>query len=793
MRRFKNIFRRRFSAIICLAVFFGGVAPLHQANAADGQLPGGIVVYGRGFGHGRGLSQYGSFGWATASGWSWEQIIDFYYGGATGNTRSSLEAPNQEMSIWLSVLNAKQTGVVSDSGTMRLVEDPDQARRFTSMIAREKTGTERVYQVWGSAERKCLAEADVPEASGFALIGEFSGQASFSTNASQDSAGAALEMVGLCEPKANNFNQVRYYRGLIRAMNNTKNENRTINIARLDDYLRGVVPRESPSRWGDAAGGAGMNALRAQAVAARSYSVTENRYPGLAKTCDTQDCQVYGGAALRTALNATPAILETANTDRAVLETAGIIIRSPQGQTVRTEFSSSNGGRTAGGAFPAQVDQGDLAANSSLMVWSRGFSAAQIAAKYPQIGILTSVATTNDGLGGDWGGYAVEVTVTGTTGAVKMSGWSFRTALDLPSPWFGVTPIFGAPLDAGAVGAMLFVGDSVGESIATEFSAIVTPAYPSINFQAILNRCMVGPSCVTPDKGLPDALAVINSLTPEQFPTIAMIQLGYNDDPTTMSSDVTQVVNALNSRNVQRIVFINLSTRRTSQNYALSNAAFATAAATNPNVSVLDWNTASSASSQSRWFRDDVHLTTTGRAEFALFLRNQLDALRTQGLITANASNVLPLAVPLITGNRGAPVSTLQKALNTALGLKKKQKLSTDGNFGKGTATAVAKLEELKGLPIDGIADAAVFAALGIDSTTFSLGLKSHHTSVAAAQTALSRVLAVKMKADGIFGSGTATQLKKFQKTVGLKQTGVIDRTTWLSLLAASAAVVTTK
>ena len=105
----------------------------------------------------------------------------------------------------------------------------------------------------------------------------------------------------------------------------------------------------------------------------------------------------------------------------------------------------------------------------------------------------------------------------------------------------------------------------------------------------------------------------------------------------------------------------------------------------------------------------------------------------------------------------------------------------------------MAKLEEIKGLPIDGIADAAVLTALGIDAPTFSLGLKSNHTSVAAAQTALSRVLAVKMKADGIYGSGTAKQLKKFQKTVGLKQTGVIDQTTWLSLLAASAAVVTTK
>ena len=43
------------------------------------------------------------------------------------------------------------------------------------------------------------------------------------------------------------------------------------------------------------------------------------------------------------------------------------------------------------------------------------------------------------------------------------------------------------------------------------------------------------------------------------------------------------------------------------------------------------------------------------------------------------------------------------------------------------------------------------------------------------------------MKADGIFGTGTAKQVKRFQKSVGLKQTGVIDRTTWLSLLAASA------
>ena len=37
-----------------------------------------------------------------------------------------------------------------------------------------------------------------------------------------------------------------------------------------------------------------MNALRAQAVAARSFALSQNRY-SYAKTCDTSSCQVYGG------------------------------------------------------------------------------------------------------------------------------------------------------------------------------------------------------------------------------------------------------------------------------------------------------------------------------------------------------------------------------------------------------------------------------------------------------------------------------------------------------------------
>jgi SpoIID/LytB domain protein len=771
------------TALIATTVF-GGVTGVH---ADEGQIPAAIIINGRGNGHGRGLSQYGAYGWATAVGWSWQQILDFYYGGSTGNTVAPIDDPGQVMTVVLAAMNGAQTAVVADANNAVFLQDPIPGRTWTSLVAREVS--QRVYRVWGSAERKCPNTSEDPTFVGFSLIGDVAEVASFTTQVGSDSAAAPTSVIGLCEPRTNGKNKIRYYRGEIRAVNKTNNDNRTINAVVLEDYVRGVVPRESPAEWGAAAGGTGMNALRAQAVAARSYAATENRYAGLARTCDSQDCQVYGGSALRESVNGAIVTLENAYTDQAVAETASMVIRAGNGAVVRTEFSSSNGGRTAGGAFPVNLDSGDLASDpvNSLLVWTRVLSAAQILAKYPQIGTLTSVVTTHDGLGGDWNGYAVSVAINGTTGSVTLSGWDFKTAFDLPAPWYETSPVFGASFDAAPVGSMLFVGDSVGESIAPEFAAIVSPAYPGVNYQALTNRCMVGPSCVAASVGKPDALSIINSLTPEQIPRIAIVQLGYNDDPNSFQGDVDQVVNALNSRGVQRIVFVNLSTRRESRNYPLSNAVLSSAAQTYSNVSVLDWNAASSAATQSRWFRDDVHLTTTGRGEFAVFLRTQLDALRAAGLITNGSATVIPLGVPLIKGNRGDVVKTLQAALNAYLKLPKRKRLAVDGQLGKGTVTAVRTVEQANALPVDGIADEAVLAILGIDINTIVLNRGTRHSTVATAQTALARVLKVKVKSDGIYGSGTATLVKRFQKSVGLKPTGSINRTTWLALLAAAA------
>ena len=770
--------------LITVAVAFAAIATLTPTSPLRAQevVPNAVVVYGRGNGHGRGMSQWGAFGWATTQGWSWQQILSFYY---PGLAQGALADPGKEMSIHLSTMDNAQTAVVADASNALFVQDPVPGRAWTSLVAREIG--DRVYRVWGSMERKCPS-ADDPAAEGFAVIADVPTVASFATTTSRDPASAGNLAVGLCEPRTNGRNKIRYYRGEIRAVNNARGQNRTINALPLESYLRGVVPRESPAEWGSAAGGAGMNALRAQAVAARSYAATENRYAGLARTCDTESCQVYGGTMVREALNTAPTVLEHPLTDQAIAETAGVAILR-NGNPVRTEFSATNGGRTAGGEFPVQADPGDAVTESlnSLFVWTRIISAPAIQAKWPQIGSLVGVRTAHDGQGGDFGGYTTGVSIVGTAGTVNVSGWTFKSTFDLPAPWFGVNPIGGAAFDAAPVGSILFLGDSVGESITAEYASVVVPAYPRTNFQARSNRCLVGAGCIQSAGVQPDGISIINSLPADQFPNVVVVQLGYNDDPATFSGDVDQVVNALNSRGVQRVVFVNLSTRRTTSNFTLSNQVLAAAAARYPNVSVLDWNAASSAPSQYRWFRDGVHLTPTGRAEFTLWIRGQLDALRSQGLITIGGGTIVPLGAPMSLGNRGDNVTRLQNALNTYLQTPKRKRLRADGVMGKTTVAAVSAAEAKAGLAVDGVADEQLLAILGIDPASIVIKRGTRHPSVATAQTALARVLNVRVKADGVYGPATVNLVRRFQKMAGVKANGNLNAATWQLLLNASA------
>src|SRR5262249_28307038 len=130
------------------------------------------------------------------------------------------------------------------------------------------------------------------------------------------------QLLAACEPSG----IVRSYRGDLIATSGTAGEDRTVNVLPIETYLRGVVGSEMPHAWGTAGGGRGAAALRAQAVAARSYALVQNRY-SYAKTCDTQTCQVYAGAAQRNGVNGAVTMREYATTDTAVATTAGAVRR----------------------------------------------------------------------------------------------------------------------------------------------------------------------------------------------------------------------------------------------------------------------------------------------------------------------------------------------------------------------------------------------------------------------------------------------------------------------------------
>ena len=100
-----------------------------------------------------------------------------------------------------------------------------------------------------------------------------------------------------------------------------------VNSLPLDSYLRGVVPDESPPSWP-------LEALKAQAVAARTYAVATMKPAATFDLYPDTRSQVYGGVAA-----------EVASTNQAVAATRGEVV-TYNGQPVVTYFFSTSGGRT---------------------------------------------------------------------------------------------------------------------------------------------------------------------------------------------------------------------------------------------------------------------------------------------------------------------------------------------------------------------------------------------------------------------------------------------------------------
>jgi stage II sporulation protein D len=119
------------------------------------------------------------------------------------------------------------------------------------------------------------------------------------------------------------------YRGGIIVKRFPESDMTIINNISLEDYLYGVLPREMSGDWP-------MEALKAQAVAARTYAIaTIHKHEDLGfNLCSTTNCQVYGGYDV-----------EKPRSNMAVDETAGEVLIY-DGKIISPFYHSNSGGHT---------------------------------------------------------------------------------------------------------------------------------------------------------------------------------------------------------------------------------------------------------------------------------------------------------------------------------------------------------------------------------------------------------------------------------------------------------------
>lgn len=113
---------------------------------------------------------------------------------------------------------------------------------------------------------------------------------------------------------------------------------KVINVVDLEDYVKGVVPYEMPGDWP-------LAALEAQAVCARTFVQGHNKHlrdEGF-DVCNGVDCQVYNG-------RGTGRNEPSADSDRAVENTAGLCIYYNGTLVQDAVYHSSDGGATEDGA-----------------------------------------------------------------------------------------------------------------------------------------------------------------------------------------------------------------------------------------------------------------------------------------------------------------------------------------------------------------------------------------------------------------------------------------------------------
>ncbi len=339
-----------------------------------------VTVHGRGYGHGHGMSQYGAQG-AALKGKTYRQILSFYYPRVAFGTSAG------DVSVLITGDTTRDVMVGARSGL--IVKQTTGPKSLKLSTAKPRAQRWRIVPTSGNSRIDFFQ-------SGWRRLTTLKGDAEFSA------AGQPITLFVTNKKKV-------AYRGVLRSSRGD-----TVNIVPLDAYVQGVVPLEVFPSWRP-------EALRSQAVAARTYAAFERQQP-LARhyeICDTTQCQVYGGYSA-----------ETATTNAAIKATAKQVL-TKGGSPAFTQFSASNGGWTSAGGFPylpEKKDPYDSFSGNPYNSWTATIPASAIEKALPAIGTLVSVEVTKRD---SHNVRATELTITGSNTTTTISGDDFRS-------WFGL-------------------------------------------------------------------------------------------------------------------------------------------------------------------------------------------------------------------------------------------------------------------------------------------------------------------------------------------------------------------
>ena len=348
---------------------------LAAAVAATLTLPAGAagkwVVPGKGYGHGVGMSQWGAFGLAK-KGRSYKRILRHYYTGV-----KIRQADTRSVRVLLTTgLNSLLFTDARRACNKRL----NPGRNYSFGVAR---GGVELNRANGRRIKKCGNE----------------GAAS----------GGSVRFAG-----------VGSYRGRLIARN-VAGGLYAINKVGMQDYVQGVIPNEVPASWP-------RHALRAQAVAARSYALATRLNGNGYDLYDDTRSQVYGGKGS-----------ETASTNNAAKATKGEVIKAG-GKVATAYFFSTSGGRTENSEFVFSEPRSYLKSvrdpadrRSPVHRWRERFTNQEMKSRLSGLfsGRLKRIRITKTGRSP----RIVRAKVVGSNGKTTVSGDTLRSRLGLRSTW----------------------------------------------------------------------------------------------------------------------------------------------------------------------------------------------------------------------------------------------------------------------------------------------------------------------------------------------------------------------